>query len=56
MKKRAKKFSLNRETVLALDDLQTVAGGARTVYPFPCPYSGEFTCTTCASFCTSNYC
>lgn len=57
MKKKAKKLTLSRETVLGLELQKTVGGGpVRTGYPFPCPYSGEDTCTTCATFCTSNYC
>ena len=57
MKKRAKKLTLSRETVSTLELPQAVGGGgARTVYPFPCPYSGENTCATCQGTCTSNYC
>ena len=56
MRKRPKKLTLSRETVLGLELKQTVGGGTRTVYPFPCPYSGENTCATCAGVCTSNYC
>jgi hypothetical protein len=57
MKKRAKKLTLSRETVSTLELQPAVGGGgARTVYPFPCPYSGENTCATCQGTCTSNYC
>lgn len=57
MKKRPKKLTLSRDTVMGLELQQrVVGGGTRTVYPFPCPYSGENTCETCAGVCTSNYC
>jgi len=56
MKRKSKKLTLSRETVLTLELQQTLGGGTRTVYPFPCPYSGENTCATCQGTCTSNYC
>lgn len=57
MKKRAKRLTLNRETVLGLELQRTSGGGpVRTGYPFPCPYSGQNTCATCEMTCTSNYC
>ncbi len=54
MKKKIKKLTLNRETLVQLDqgDLQGVAGG----YTPRCQYSGQQTCNTCEGVCTTNYC
>jgi len=53
-KKTTKKLSLNRETLTQLEEpvLERVAGG----YTERCTYSGYWTCGTCESVCTTNYC
>ena len=60
MKKRVKKLTLNRETLLSLDGfhLQQAEGGATgvlcTTYTNCC--SGYNTCATCRVTCTTKYC
>ena len=54
MKKTVKKMALNRETLVDLEQsLVKVAGGE---YTARCQYSGYWTCGTCESVCTTNYC
>jgi len=67
MKKRTKKLSLSRETLVNLENhLRQVAGGAtavtdcgtRTCMPpnSGCEFSGRHTCFTCQGTCTTNLC
>jgi hypothetical protein len=57
MKKKAKRLTLNRETLAGLenDKLEQVAGGAFTDNPDIC-FSGQRTCGTCVQTCTTNRC
>lgn len=64
MKKKLKKLTLHRETLIELDrtELGWAAGGTAytcpsfTCYPDNCQWSGRATCTTCEITCTTNYC
>jgi natural product precursor len=54
VKKKIKKLTLNRETLLELDrpELRQAVGG----YTLHCQYSGYNTCNTCEATCTTNFC
>ena len=67
MKKKVKKLTLSRETLVTLqNNLQQVAGGitavtdcgTRTCKPpySTCEWSGYQTCNSCQNTCTTNYC
>ena len=52
-KKDKKKLTLNRETLVSLEEnLPLVAGGAT----LRCEYSGYQTCATCGQTCGTNLC
>ncbi|HEV2855600.1 MAG TPA: hypothetical protein VHC97_22620 [Thermoanaerobaculia bacterium] len=56
MKKKAKRLTLSRETLVNLENsLEQVAGGAYTNNPDIC-FSGQATCATCVNTCTTNRC
>ncbi|HVG10507.1 MAG TPA: class I lanthipeptide [Thermoanaerobaculia bacterium] len=52
-KKEKKKLTLNRETLVSLEEnLKQVAGGVT----LRCEYSGYKTCATCGQTCGTNLC
>ena len=61
MKKHVKRLTLNRETLVRLENnLIQVVGGATAVTCAPphsgCEWSGRHTCGSCQLTCTTNYC
>ncbi|HZF08914.1 MAG TPA: hypothetical protein VFE33_09010 [Thermoanaerobaculia bacterium] len=58
-KKKVRKLSLHRETLVELDRFDSVVGGATltcTGCPNVCEWSGRATCNTCQLTCTTNLC
>jgi len=60
MKKKTKKLSLNRETLVHLDRNLSQVGGGATQFTVcgscNCTFSGRATCNTCEATCTTNFC